>query len=132
MLRRGRVFLLMMMSALLLTGCAAREIVPKSGRYVMSAPAEAAYVPVIMLDAAQESFTFTYDPFSSYLPYGSFAQQGRMLTCRTSDGRQSYVFRVVDENTLAFEAGRSSAVALTDERLGAQIGDGAVFSRENE
>lgn len=131
MLRRGRM-LLLLMTALLLTGCAAREIVPKSGRYVMSAPAEAAFAPVVSLDAAEETFTFAYDLLSSYLPYGSYALKGRFITCRTSDGRQSYVFRVVDENTLAFEAGKSSEVALMDAELGVGVSDGAVFSRENE
>ena len=131
MLRRGGV-LLLMMSALLLTGCTAREIVPKSGRYVMSAPAQAVFAPVVSLDAAEETFTFTYDLLSSYLPYGSYAQKDRFISCQTSDGRQCYVFRVVDENTLAFEAERSSAVALIDARLGVAVGDGAVFSRENE
>ena len=50
----------------------------------------------------------------------------------TEDGTFHYTFYSADEDTLRFSADESSDVQLTDNRIGAVITDGAVFSAVGE
>lgn len=122
--------LLPLLCCLLLAGCAARAVAPRDGVYRMSAPPEALTVPALFLDAEAGRFSFGFDPLSSYLPIGSCEQDGPVLACRTDDGRYTYLFRVVNETTLAFIAEGSADVTLIDERAGEPVLDGSVFLLE--
>ena len=122
--------LLLLLCCLLLMSCAPRTVTPRSGTYRMSVPPETIDVPSLMLDAEAETFSFAYDALSSYLSIGSYEQDGSVLRCLTNDGLYTYLFRVVNETTLAFIAQGSAIVQLTDERLGAPVVDGSVFLLE--
>ena len=122
-----RKLLLFLLCFLVLAGCSPRAVVPRSGVYRMSAPPKTIVVPSLLLDAEASSFSFGFDALSSYLSIGSYAQDGSMLRCVTNDGLYTYLFRVVNETTLAFVEEGSAAVRLTDERLGAPVVDGSVF-----
>ena len=119
--------LLPLLCCLVLTACAQRTLTPRSGHYHMSAPPETLFTPALILDAEEGTFFFFYDGLSSYLPGGTYAQYGTMLRCDTYDGRYVYLFRVVNETTLAFIANGSADVTLIDERSGAPVLDGSVF-----
>ena len=119
--------LILLALCLLLTACSAKAIAPRSGVYRMSAPPETLIVPALSLDVEAGTFTFTYDGFSSYLPAGSYEQDDTVLRCRTSDGRYTYLFRLVNETTLAFIADGSADVSLIDERSGQPVVEGSVF-----
>ena len=122
-----RKLLFFLLCFLVLAGCSPRATVPRSGVYRMSAPPETIVVPSLLLDAEDSSFSFGFDALSSYLSIGSYAQDGSILRCVTNDGLYTYLFRVVNETTLAFVEEGSAAVRLTDERLGAPVVDGSVF-----
>lgn len=119
--------LLPLLLCLLLAACSSTPIAPQSGVYRMSAPPETIDVPSLLLDAEAGTFSFAYDALSSYLSIGSYEQEGGVLRCLTNDNRYTYLFRVVNETTLAFMAEGSAPVRLTDERLGAPVVDGSVF-----
>ena len=119
--------LLPLLCCLLLMGCAPRATAPRSGVYHMSAPPETIVVPALALDTEAGTFSFSFDALSSYLPIGRCEQDGGVLRCLTDDGLYTYLFRVVNETTLAFIAEGSAPVRLTDERLGAPVVDGSVF-----
>lgn len=123
--------LLLLVCCLVLTACAAPTVTPRSGVYRMSVPPETAVAPSLTLSAEEGSFLFSYDALSSYLPMGAYAQDGGVLTCSTDDGRYVYLFRVVNETTLAFIAEGSADVSLTDPRLGQPVLDGSVFLLEH-
>lgn len=119
--------LLLLLCCLLLAGCAPQAITPRSGAYHMSAPPETIAVPSLLLDAEAGTFSFGFDPLSSYLSVGSYEQDGGVIRCVTDDGSRTYLFRVVNETTLAFIEEGSADVTLTDERLGEPVVDGSVF-----
>lgn len=121
-----RKLLFPLLCCLLLAGCAPRAIAPRSGVYRMSAPPETVIVPSLTLDTETDTFLFSYDVLSSFLPIGTFSQKGDVIIC-TGDATHTYLFRVVNETTLAFIQEGSSPVTLTDERIGAPVLDGSVF-----
>ena len=118
--------LLLLLFCLALTGCAPRATVPRDGVYRMSVPPETVVAPTLTLDAEASTFLFSYDVLSSFLPIGTFTQKGDVITC-AGDATHTYLFRVVNETTLAFIAEGSSPVTLTDDRLGEPVLDGSVF-----
>lgn len=119
--------LFFLLLCLMLTACAAKPVEPRSGVYRMSAPPETLVVPALSLDAEAGTFVFTYDGFSSYLPVGDYQQDGNVIVCRTDDGKFTYLFRVVNETTLAFIADGSADVTLIDARSGQPVVEGSVF-----
>lgn len=122
-----RKLLPLLFLCLLLTGCTSRTVTPRSGTYRMSAPPEAVIVPTLTLDAENKTYLFSYDVLSSLLPIGSYEQDGSVIICLTDDGRDPYLFRVVNETTLAFIAEGSADVSLTDPRIGESVVEGSVF-----
>ena len=121
---------LLLLLTLLLTGCAAKTVTPRGGSYRMSASPEAVLVPSLTLDAKNKTYIFSYDMLSSYLSVGSYEQDGDVIVCATDDGLNPYLFRVVNETTLAFIAEGSASVILTDPRIGESVVDGSVFLLE--
>ena len=122
-----RKLLPLLLLTLLMTGCAAETVTPRSGTYRMSAPPEAVLVPSLTLDAKNKTYIFSYDMLSSYLSAGSYEQDGDVIVCLTEDGRLPFLFRMVNETTLAFIAEGSGEVILTDPRIGESVVDGSVF-----
>ena len=122
-----RKLLPLLLCCLLLTGCAAKTVTPRSGTYRMSAPPEAVIVPTLTLDAENKTYLFSYDVLSSYLPVGTYEQDGDVIVCLTDGERLPYLFRVVNETTLAFIAEGSADVSLTDPRIGESVVEGSVF-----
>ena len=118
-----------LLCCLMLAGCAARAITPRGGVYRMSAPPETVIAPTLTLDTEAGTFLFSYDVLSSFLPVGTFTQEDDVVTC-AGDATHTYLFRVVNETTLAFIAEGSSPVTLTDDRLGEPVLDGSVFLLE--
>ena len=85
-------------------------------------------LPTLTLDQEEGTFSFAYDVLSSYLAVGTYETNGDKVELTTEDGTFHYTFYSADEDTLRFSADESSDVQLTDNRIGAVITDGAVFS----
>ena len=85
-------------------------------------------LPTLTLDQEEGTFSFSYDVLSSYLAVGTYEINGDKVELTTEDGTFHYTFYSADEDTLRFSADESSDVQLTDNRIGAVITDGAVFS----
>ncbi len=85
-------------------------------------------LPTLTLDQEGGTFSFAYDVLSSYLAVGTYEINGDKVELTTEDGTFHYTFYSADEDTLRFSADESSDVQLTDNRIGAVITDGAVFS----
>lgn len=85
-------------------------------------------LPTLTLDQEEGTFSFAYDVLSSYLAVGTYEINGDKVELTTEDGTFHYTFYSADEDTLRFSADESSDVQLTDNRIGAVITDGAVFS----
>lgn len=62
---------------------------------------------------SNSTFSFSYDPLSSYLPYGHYEMKDGMITCKTSDGLYTYVFDIINDDEIQFNAGSSSEVNMT-------------------
>ena len=89
-------------------------------------------LPTLTLDQEEGTFSFAYDVLSSYLAVGTYEINGDKVELTTEDGTFHYTFYSADEDTLRFSADESSDVQLTDNRIGAVITDGAVFSAVGE
>ena len=89
-------------------------------------------VPMLILNRKDNSFSFTFDPLSSYVSYGTYERKGGKIICKTEDGQYKYVFKVTDEATLVFDQKASSAVKVTDSKIASEIKDGAVFSAKTD
>lgn len=89
-------------------------------------------LPTLTLDQEEGTFSFSYDVLSSYLAVGTYGINGDKVELTTEDGTFHYTFYSADEDTLRFSADESSDVQLTDNRIGAVITDGAVFSAEGK
>lgn len=85
-------------------------------------------LPTLTLDQEEGTFSFSYDVLSSYLAVGTYETNGDKVELTTEDGKFYYTFYSADEDTLRFSADESSDVQLIDNRIGAVITDGAVFS----
>lgn len=85
-------------------------------------------LPTLTLDQEEGTFSFAYDVLSSYLAVGTYEINGDKVELTTEDGTFHYTFYSADEDALRFSADESSDVQLIDNRIGAVITDGAVFS----
>lgn len=89
-------------------------------------------VPTLTLNRSDNSFSFTFDPLSSYLNYGTYERANGKIICKTDDGQFRYVFKVTDEATLVFDKKSSSPVTVTDSKIASEIKDSAVFSAKTD
>lgn len=103
------------------------------GEYRMKVPlgAEPLFVPGLTI-GKNNSFTFSYDLASSYMPYGTYEINGDVLTASTSDGLYQYQFKVKEDGTLIFLEEGSSEVKLFDDNLGIAVLDGSEFVRQTK
>lgn len=66
----------------------------------------------ISFDLKKQTFMFTHDSLMSYLPAGQFVcRDGRVYA---ADGEDTYVFEIVDDETLSFLASESAETSLDD------------------
>ena len=89
-------------------------------------------VPTLTLNRTDNSFSFTFDPLSSYLSYGTYERANGKIICKTDDGQYTYVFNITDEATLVFDKKSSSPVTVTDSKIASEIKDSAVFSAKTD
>lgn len=77
------------------------------------------------------TFQFTYDSLSSYLPYGEFYIEDGKLLCDTIDGKYCFVFDIVDNSQISFDAESSSIPPASDgSSVALENGDILVLSGE--
>lgn len=77
------------------------------------------------------TFQFTYDSLSSHLPYGEFYIEDGKLLCDTIDGKYCFVFDIVDNSQISFDAESSSIPPASDgSSVALENGDILVLSGE--
>lgn len=75
------------------------------------------------------TFSFSYNPLSSYLPYGRYKIADKKITCSTMDGKYTYIFDVVDDYTVTFNEGESSELEMADS-VYAKPKHGSIFKSQ--
>lgn len=115
--KRALPLVFLMITSMLLMGCRASEV--QMGTYELQT-AEDTVRPFIRL-YEKEEFLFVYSFLSSYLSVGRYEVENGKLILETSDGENTYRFRI-RRDSLVFLADESSELKLTDE-----VEDGAVF-----
>ncbi|MCI8448846.1 MAG: hypothetical protein HFH30_10730 [Eubacterium sp.] len=88
--------------------------------------------PCISLSMEDNTFSFAYSAFSSYLAFGTYQLADQTLTLRTSDGLYTYVF-TVRQDAFVFDASKSSAIPKyrysgISKKAESPVPDGAVFT----
>lgn len=90
----------------------------------------------LCLDPDNKTFSFSLSLLSSYWPHGRYTETDGYIVCKADDETgNTYTFRRENE-TLIFEAGRSSQVpvyryGLTDKTADRCVPDGAVFRQDS-
>lgn len=90
----------------------------------------------LCLDPDNKTFSLMLSLLSSYWPHGRYTETDGYIVCKADDETgNTYTFRRENE-TLVFEAGRSSQVpvyryGLTDKTADRCVPDGAVFRQES-
>jgi len=90
-----------------------------------------ATIPSLTINTSDKTFSFAYDSLSSYLSVGTYEISDSILTASTDDGERTYIFSIVDDNTLKFVAKGSFEMKLTDDRIGTLVTDQAIFKLVN-
>lgn len=85
------------------------------------------FIPELVLNTRDNTFSFSYDVLSSYLSIGTYKESQDRLELITDDGEYYYVFDIVDKSTLKFNKDESSNVTLIDSRMGIELSNGAEF-----
>ncbi len=90
--------------------------------------------PSIILCHNDGTFQFNYSGFSSYIAIGRYEYEGKNLILRTNDGQNTYVFKVNAQNTLVFDASKSSKIpeyrySGDSNETYSPVPDGAVFAQ---
>lgn len=66
--------------------------------------------PQLRLSTTGNRFQFTLSGLSSYVPTGSYIVTDDTIVLSTDDGFMSYVFNIIDKNTLEFVESKSSTI----------------------
>ncbi|WP_251353618.1 M56 family metallopeptidase [Hominisplanchenecus murintestinalis] len=85
------------------------------------------WTPGLSLNEITKEGSFGFDLLSSYLHAGTYEVEGDILTLTDYEGTYHFRFKRIDKDTLEFIQEGSSSVALTDERMGIPVYDGAQF-----
>lgn len=88
--------------------------------------------PYVTFDMQNSTFTFSYDPLSSYLSVGKYEIKNGKVTAKTDDGKYTYIFEIIDNDTIAFVEKGSSDIKMTVEDEKSSVVDGTefIFSEE--
>lgn len=102
-----------------------------SGAYVLQSETDTPIKPTVSFNTDDNTFTFHYDPLSSYLSHGSFEVANSKITAHTDDDKYTYIFKIVDNDTVCFVENGSSEIAMTPQDNPPTVTDGAEFKFEN-
>ncbi len=95
-----RIFSVLMVALLLLTGCQKNNIEPQAGAYFLEGSDvndTQNMAPFLTLDSEQKSFIFFYDTLAA----GTYTVDDGILTATVQGSQSAYRFEVQDEQTLA-------------------------------
>ena len=133
-MKKLAIFTLILCMLFVFAACDSGPVEPSSGTYVagegysIAETGIPALKPYITLNAENNTFTFTFDPMSSYLPVGTYTVAEGLLTAKTDDGKFTYNFDVVDKNTLRFNSEGSSEITYSNLEVAIlNVGHGTTF-----
>lgn len=84
--------------------------------------------PTLSLNKLDQTFTFSYDFLSSYLPHGIYIIKDNVLIATTDDNLYTYKFKIKNDTTLLFQQEGSPIISYIDSSVGAKIKNGAKFT----
>ena len=109
----------------LICGCKANSPISQ-GTYIANISDEIAEIkPTVTFILSDNTFIFFYDPFSSYFEYGKYTVENDKIVANTDNGKNIYIFKIVDEKTVSFVADGSSELKMTEGEL--SVIDGTEF-----
>ena len=105
----------------ILSGCNGNTYGITSGTYEMVDSEENVFTPYL---------TFTFDVLSSYGNIGSIKFNKGNLICKTDDNKNTFIFKVENNNTLKFDATQSSSTTTVDDHIA--VPDETEFKLAND
>lgn len=91
--------------------------------------------PKLLLQPVDQTFSFGWSAFSSYLAFGTYTLEDDILTCKTTDGLYTFVFKKIS-NGYMFDASKSSTIpsykySADSEQAECPVPDGAKFIKSS-
>lgn len=84
------------------------------GCYMLNITSDTYPSPSIDFDLENNTFTFKYDPLSSYFTHGTFRITNGKVIAKTDDGKYTYIFEITDNDTITFIQNGSSEIKTTN------------------
>ena len=97
------------------------------GTYLLNSDSTNVFQPKIRFDFHNETFSFVYDVHSSYEIFGKFEVADKQVTCKTNDDKYTYIFDILDDETIAFVQNGSSQIEMTVGETLTTVTDGVEF-----
>lgn len=124
------IILVIIVSGMLLSGCTKTVYGLSDGTYIMQGAQDEPLQPAITFNVEEETFIFKYDILSSYFPHGSWALHDEKLVAKTDDNKYTYIFEVVDNDTIRFVQENSSQITAI--KGDTPVVDGAEFKFKDQ
>lgn len=119
------VLMVICIIALILTACSKIVYGLSDGTYKMSADNENGISPTISFDLKENTFSFNFDVLSSYANIGAIKISDGNVVGKTDDGKYTYTFKIVDNDTIKFVESKSSDTKTVEGKTA--VLDGAEF-----
>ncbi len=114
-----------------LCGCKGDTVYGLStGSYVLQ-DTDVPLKPTVSFNTKDKTFTFSYDALSSYLSHGNFEISNGKIIAQTSDGKYTYIFKVIDNEKICFVEKGSSKIIMTPQDTPPSVTEGAEFIFKN-
>lgn len=106
-----KILPILLVSLLCISGCAKSTPNVLDGIY----QSEQSSFVYIQFDVEKEEFTFVHTSYSSYLPHGNYeCSDGKIIA---EDEKGTYVFNILDEETIVFLKGESTEIPVEDQTV---------------
>ena len=117
-----------------LVGCSETGNTIISGRYQMNISSENEFnIPYITFNAEENTFVFTMDLLSSYSGLGDFSIDDNIITAVTYDDEpNTYIFEIIDNDTLSFNVNQSSKLLIIDENIAMSANENITFIKTDD
>lgn len=130
MKKKGLLLICILLCMMMATACgSADEKELTTGNYTLGGFQEDVIGedPTLVIVAEDKTFSFMYDVDASEWPSGAYEIDGDKAICTTDDGKNTYIFEIVDEETLTFVKDESSEVKIKSKGNLVDLDDEAQF-----
>ncbi len=107
-MRHKLLFIVVVLCLVTFMGCSDHRQDFDDGVFIMDVQGDPTTIPKLHLNGEDDTFTLAVDVMSSYLGQGSYEVFNNTITATTQDKANTFIFDMLDENTISFDIERST------------------------